>query len=131
MTVYCPAGDGEFEDWVKVCPDCGRALVSEPPLPEAPLPVRNDQPVVLLTKIANEPLAQMTREFLASEGIKVMLKPGGPGFGGWGSAANLEHELYVLQSQADEAREILADFESGGDDEDALASDAEDAADLA
>lgn len=116
MTVFCPAGDGEFEDWVEVCPDCGRKLVSDPPLPGDPLPARNDQPVVLLTKIANEPLAQMTREVLAGEGIKVMLKPGGPGFGGWGSAANLEHELYVLQSQADAAREILADFEASDGD---------------
>lgn len=120
MTVFCPAGDGEFEDWVPVCPDCGRDTVSAPPLAAEPVPARNDQPIVLLTRIANEPLAKLTREVLAGEGIKVMLKPAGPGFGGWGSAANLEHELYVLQSQADEAREILADFESSDDGEDEL-----------
>ena len=117
MTVYCPAGDGAFEDWVAVCPDCGRGVVAEPPIAEEPLPTRVDQPIVLLTRIPNEPLAQLTREVLAGEGIKVMLKPAGPGFGGWASAANLEHELYVLQSQADEAREILADFELSGDDD--------------
>ncbi len=115
MSLFCPAGHGEFEDWVDVCPDCGRRLIAELPTPEERPPVDTKQAIVLLTKIPNEPLAQLCRQMLADEGIRVMLKPGGPGFGGWGSAANLEHELYVLESQVEEAREILADFEAGAD----------------
>ena len=75
-------------------------------------PAATGQSIVLLTRIPNEPLAELCRQVLEDEGIRVMLKPGGPGFGGWASAANLEHELYVLESQADEAREILAEFEA-------------------
>lgn len=120
MTLFCPVGDGEFEEWVEVCPDCGRKLVDQPPRPGQSFPDRVNQPVVLLTRIANEPLAQWTREVLAGEGIKAMLKPAGPGFGGWGSAANLEHEVYVLASQAEAAREILADFEASGEDRETI-----------
>jgi hypothetical protein len=112
MTLFCPAGHGEFEDWVAVCPDCGRRLVAESPPVAERAPLERGQAIVLLTRIPNEPLAQLCRQVLEDEGVRVMLKPGGPGFGGWGSAANLEHELYVLESQADDARKILAEFEA-------------------
>lgn len=112
MTLFCPAGHGEFEDWVEVCPDCGRRLAAEPPSVDQRTPPDTREPVVFLTRIANEPLAQLSRQVLEDEGIRVMLKPSGPGFGGWGSAANLEHELYVLASHADKAREIISDLEA-------------------
>ena len=31
--MYCPKCRGEFEDWVKTCPDCQVDLVAEPPPP--------------------------------------------------------------------------------------------------
>ena len=30
----CPKCGHEFQDWVKVCPDCGTALVEKPPIPK-------------------------------------------------------------------------------------------------
>ena len=36
---FCPNCRDEFEDWVKLCPDCHIALVNElPPLPKTPFP---------------------------------------------------------------------------------------------
>lgn len=29
--MYCPKCGGEFESWVKTCPDCDQPLVTEPP----------------------------------------------------------------------------------------------------
>ncbi len=75
----------------------------------------NDDPVVYLATAPNEPLAQLWVEILADAGIKAMMKPVGPGFGAWGSAATFEHELYVLRSRLDEAEAVLAEIEPGRD----------------
>ena len=75
----------------------------------------NDDPVVYLATAPNEPLAQLWVEILADAGIKAMMKPVGPGFGAWGSAATFEHELYVLRSRLDEAEAVLAEIEPSRD----------------
>jgi len=111
MVRYCPAGDGEFEDWVVRCPECGRKLVNRPPAKETPAP-HPAEPIVYLATVANEPLAQMWAQILEDEGIHVMLKPLGPGYGAWASAATFEHELYVLQSQLGRAQEIIREVEA-------------------
>lgn len=67
--------------------------------------------VVWLTTAPNEPIAQMWAADLRNEHIPVMLKPGGPGFGAWASAATFEHELFVRRVDYDRARELLADLE--------------------
>lgn len=75
----------------------------------------NDDPIVYLATAPNEPLAQLWVEVLADAGIKAMMKPVGPGFGAWGSAATFEHELYVLRSRLDEAEAVLTEIEPGRD----------------
>jgi hypothetical protein len=66
-----------------------------------------DDPIVFLATAPNEPLARMWADLLAGAGIRALVKVGGPGVGAWGSAATLEHELYVLQSRLTEARGIV------------------------
>ena len=113
MVRYCPAGDGAFEDWVARCPECGRVLVADPPAAssEPPATAKPDEPIVYLATVANEPLARMWQEILQDAGIRVMLKPLGPGYGAWASAATFEHELYVLKSQLARAQEIIEEVE--------------------
>lgn len=62
---------------------------------------------VRLTICENEPVARMVEQRLHSEGIPSMIRPlqGGPGL--WGSAYNLPHGLYVFQSDAIWAKDVL------------------------
>lgn len=67
--------------------------------------------IVWLTTAPNEPIARMWADDLRNENIPVMLKPGGPGFGAWASAATFEHEVFVRRADYDRARELLAELE--------------------
>ncbi len=67
--------------------------------------------IVWLTTAPNEPIAQMWAADLRNENIPVMLKPGGPGFGAWASAATFEHELFVRQTDYARARDLLTELE--------------------
>ena len=67
----------------------------------------SDDPIVYLTTAPNEPVARMWADLLAGAGIRAMVKAVGPGVGAWGSAATLEHELYVLRSRLAEAQAIV------------------------
>ncbi|MEJ7762756.1 MAG: DUF2007 domain-containing protein [Thermomicrobiales bacterium] len=118
MARYCPRDGGEFEDWVETCPDCGATLVAGAPAERTPVPATGTaggagERIVFLAKVANEPLAQLWRQVLADNGIRGVVKPSGPGFGGWGSAATLEHELLVLESTLPRARRILHELQRG------------------
>jgi hypothetical protein len=105
---YCPKCRDEFEDWVKVCPDCKVALVEKlPPLPETD---ETDEPLVLIATAPGEPIAAMWSGILEEQGIKAMLKGGDLGAAMYASTLNLPFEIYVLESQADTARDILAPF---------------------
>lgn len=68
---------------------------------------RVDEPIVPLMTAPNEPMASYWRELLGEAGIQVLVKPAGAGFGGWGSAATLEHELHVLRSDLPAARALI------------------------
>ncbi len=111
MVRYCPVGDGPFEGWVERCPECGRRLVDDLPTgnEETALSGR-DEPVVYLATEPNEPLAQLAAQVLRDEGIRVLLRPSGPGFGAWGSVATFAHELFVLRSDVERARRVLAEM---------------------
>lgn len=79
--------------------------------------------IVWLTTAPNEPIARMWAADLEHEHIRVMLKPGGPGFGAWASAATFEHDLFVRRADLERARELLAelddvDFSPPADDDD-------------
>ena len=74
-----------------------------------------NQKIVRISTARNEPMARLTQQVLESEGIRVLLKPIGPGYGGWGNANNLMHDVYVLEGDATRAREVLESVHSGGD----------------
>jgi hypothetical protein len=80
---------------------------------------RQDDPVVYLTTLPNEPLARMWAETLRRNGIEVMVKPLGPGLGAWGSSFSFEHELHVLKSQLRPALLLIQDLKGPADEEDA------------
>lgn len=74
---------------------------------------RND--IVHLATAPSEVEGMMWRDAIESEGISVMLRPGGPGAGAWASSATFEHALYVRDADFDEAREILERFIADGE----------------
>lgn len=91
-----------------------RALGHESDTPVAGRTPHN-QKIVRITTARNEPMAQLTQQVLEGEGIKVLLKPIGPGYGGWGNANNLMHDVYVLEGDAERARDVLETVQSGAD----------------
>jgi hypothetical protein len=56
----------------------------------------------------NEPIARLWEQVLQEAGIPVLVRPGGPGAGAWGSVATFEHGLFVRESDLERAREIIA-----------------------
>ncbi|HYH11137.1 MAG TPA: DUF2007 domain-containing protein [Thermomicrobiales bacterium] len=107
MTRYCPHGDGAFDDWVASCPECGSSLVDTPPDPDdIALEAERSTPT-LLVSAPNEIEANLIAGILRDEGIPVMLRPGGPGFGAWASVMSFEHGVYVREVDLALAREIL------------------------
>lgn len=75
-----------------------------------------DQPLVSVATAPNEPIARLWADALAEAGIRVLVRPLGPGLGAWASAATFEHDLAVLAGDADRARALLAAL-MGTDDE--------------
>ena len=74
--------------------------------------------IVFLMTAPNEPMARFWEDVLVDAGIPVLVRPGGPGAGGWGSVATFAHDLYVRQDDLVRAREIVAeDVETETDEE--------------
>ena len=74
--------------------------------------------VVFLMTAPNEPMARFWEQVLVDEGIPVLVRPGGPGAGAWGSVAIFEHDLFVREDELQRAREIVAEDDAGsGNDE--------------
>lgn len=109
---YCPNGDGVFEDWVEKCPECGRPLDALPPREGDS--AQHTGEIAWLVTAPNEPEAMMWAETLRGEGIAVMLRPGGPGAGAWGSSATFEHDLFVLERDHERALQIVRSVLTGG-----------------
>jgi len=65
--------------------------------------------IVFLMTAPNEPLARYWEDVLVEAGIPVLVRPGGPGAGAWGSVATFAHDLYVRQDDLARAREIVAE----------------------
>jgi hypothetical protein len=65
--------------------------------------------IAFLMTAPNEPMARFWEDVLVDAGIPVLVRPGGPGAGGWGSVATFAHDLYVRQGDLTRAREIVAE----------------------
>ena len=67
--------------------------------------------IIFLMTAPNEPMARFWEDVLVDAGIPVLVRPGGPGAGGWGSVATFAHDLA-------RAREIVAeDVDTAADEE--------------
>jgi hypothetical protein len=73
--------------------------------------------IAFLMTAPNEPMARFWEDVLHDAGIPVLVRPGGPGAGGWGSVATFVHDLYVRQDDLGRAREIVAEDAGGEFDE--------------
>ncbi len=65
--------------------------------------------IAFLMTAPNEPMARFWEDVLRDAGIPVLIRPGGPGVGAWGSVATFAHDLYVRKDQLTRAREIVAE----------------------
>ena len=65
--------------------------------------------IAFLITAPNEPIARLWEAVLLDAGIPVLVRPSGPGFGGWGSVATFAHDMYVRKDDLTRAREIVAD----------------------
>jgi len=105
---YCPECLDEFQKWVKVCPDCGVALVEE--LPEEPEIEPNDEPLVHIATAPNPMIGAMWKGILENEGIFSLVGSGNLRASQYIFAFDSGSKIYVLASHEEEAREILAPF---------------------
>ena len=64
--------------------------------------------IAFLMTAPNEPMARFWEDVLVDAGIPVLVRPCGPGAGGWGSVATFAHDLFVRNDDLDRAREIIA-----------------------
>ena len=117
---YCPQCRDEFQDWVKTCPDCQVALVTELPVPPSPTigsshgrkPAKASDPLVLLATAPNKLVADMWVGILEDKGIRCLVKTH-PGYSiGYPPVSLIQpsimqFEVYVLQTDAERARETL------------------------
>ena len=62
---------------------------------------------VKLTVFENEPLARMAEQRLLQEAIPCVVRSLDAGPGGWGSASNLPHAIYVTAAEEMRARQVL------------------------
>ena len=111
---YCPKCRDEFQNWVKVCPDCQIALVDKlPPPPTPPLSSgiekRND-PLVHIATAPNEAVAGMWQGILSNQDIRSLVKGANLKAAMYALPTNLQCEILVLASDAERAKEILAPF---------------------
>ena len=109
---YCPECRTEYQPHAAMCADCGVALVAVlPPLP-APQRIR-DELTVIVHRAQDVQEATMLVAMLEEQGLRAALSREGPGY-------NLalhpfvtglsDNGIEVFQSQADEARELIAAY---------------------
>ena len=105
---FCPECRDEFQDWVKVCPDCNVALVKElPPLPKKEK--KKDEPLAYIASAPNEMIAGMWSDILKEQDIPCLVRRSGLKVAMY-PTYDERCELYVLASKAEKAKEIIAPF---------------------
>ena len=111
---YCPECCDELQEWVKICPDCGVALVDKLPEPPTsklkPKAKSGEDPLVHIATAPNEPLAIMWTEILENEGIHSLMKSRDLRAAMYMPSLLSHCVIHVLASQAEKAKQILAPF---------------------
>jgi len=95
MPLPCPNGHGSFPEWADRCPECGAHLAGR-------------EPIVRLAVAPNEPVATMWLDALHRAGVRAYANALGPGFGGFGTHAMLEHTIHVAAPDVERARRVIA-----------------------
>ena len=95
MPLPCPNGHGPFPEWADRCPECGAHLAGR-------------EPIVRLAVAPNEPVAALWLDALRRAGIRAYAQVLGPGFGGVGTHAMLEHAIQVAAPDLERARQAIA-----------------------
>ncbi len=79
---------------------------------------QREEPLIRVATTDNEPMARMLAEALENEGISCLVKTtAGPGIAGLWAGSVVEHELWVTESRAKEAENILDAFTDSEEDE--------------
>ncbi len=119
---FCPNCRDEFEDWVKICPDCNLALMSKlPPLPpKIKIPsdpimyvatAPNDS-IMYVATAPNEPIAYFWVGILEDNGIRCLVKRANLRAAMYSLIINHYCTIYVKKSAALRARRILKPLEN-------------------
>jgi hypothetical protein len=105
---YCPKCHDEFQDWVKVCPDCKVELVAKlPPLEKIKHP---KAPLAHIATAPDEVIANMWAGILEKQGIHCLLNTGSSGAASQRQIFYVPVTLQVLASESKKATKILAPF---------------------
>ena len=111
MALYCPVGDGTFEEWEDRCPVCGRALQDDEFNEQQ---YGDSDAIVWLVTAPNEPEAQLWANTIRALDVPVFIRSGGPGVGAWASVSSFEQDLLVKERDLVRAhrvvRELLVSF---------------------
>jgi len=111
---YCPQCGREFPENIQICPDCKASLAERlPPFSQREAEFtgkRQNEPPVLAATAPNEPIAVMWQGILENEGIRSVVIPHDLKAAMYVPSMLAPCKLYVLASQADQAKEILAPF---------------------
>ena len=109
MTRICPRCLAEFEPNVNLCPDCQVQLTEK--RAGEPLSLRTSDtegPLVQVGSAPNEVVAKIWMQILEESGIRSVMQSVRPMSGLLGDFSfNLPCDIYVLESQADKAAEII------------------------
>ena len=102
---YCPNCRDEFQDWVKICPDCQVPLVEE--LPELPEMKPSKEPLVHVATAPSESIAYMWAGILEDNGIKCLVKSAELKAAMYFLPTHQQHEIYVLKPSAAKAKKRI------------------------
>lgn len=67
--------------------------------------------IVELDTYPNEIEARFVEGILSGEGISVVVKPMGSGYGGFGATQWISHRVYVVEEDLERAKQILDETE--------------------
>jgi hypothetical protein len=105
---FCPKCRDEFQDWVKICPDCNTPLVDKLPKIE-----KIKHPKSRLTQLVVAPdqqIAHMWAGILENNGIKSVLNTDSSPLTSGGQYFNIPTTIHVIATQARRAKQILMPF---------------------